>query len=215
MHSFKNLLIASICLVALIGLIAAMTPVTSQGQGQGPPTSNVNVVNTPSVNVANTPTVNAQQSGVWSVGVTGTAAVHIVNELDSPVLERDVDQPARQPFQRGVSLAFPAGEGTANAEFTVPANKRLVIEYVSARISLTDGTLHWFSVRTAAGSSTGTHYFASISIASLPNVYTISQQTRLYANPGSTVTIEARRIFNPDIGADSGSATISGYLVDM
>lgn len=66
----KNSLIACFCLLALIGLIAAITPVTSQGQGQGgPPTQNVNVVNTPIVNVANTPTVNAQQSGAWSVDI--------------------------------------------------------------------------------------------------------------------------------------------------
>ena len=217
MYSFKkvkNSLIACFCLLALIGLIAAITPVTSQGQGPGgQPTQNVNVVNTPSVNVANTPTVNAQQSGAWSVGITGTSAVHVVNESDSPVLARDVDEPARHPFQRGLVLDFPAGQGTASAEFTVPANKRLVIEYVSARISLTEGNLHWFSVRTAAGDSTGTHFFAPMSIPNLPGFYTISQQTRLYAGPGSTVTIEARRTIN--FSADSGSAGISGYLVDV
>lgn len=214
MHSFKNLLVACFCLLALIGLMAAIAPVTSQVQGQGgPPTQDVNVVNTPSVNVTNTPTVNAQQSGVWSVGIAGTAAVHVVNESDSPVLGRDVDEPARHPLQRGVQLASAAGQGTATAEFTVPANNRLVIEYVSARISLTEGHLHWFSVRTAAGDSTGTHFFAPMSIPNLPDFYTISQQTRLYAGPGTTVTIEARRTIN--FGADSGSAGISGYLVDM
>jgi hypothetical protein len=210
--SFKNSFIAFFLLLALIGLIAVVTPVNSRGQGPGgQPTQNVNVVNTPSVNVANTPTVNAEQSGAWSVGITGTSDVQVVNGSDTPVLGRDVDQPARQPFQRGVQLAFAAGQGTASAEFTVPANKRLVIEYVSARISLTEGNLHWFSVRTAAGDSTGTHFFAPMPIPNLPNIYTISQQTRLYASPGSTVMIEARRTINFD--ADSGSAGISGYLV--
>jgi hypothetical protein len=206
MSNLKNLLFACVGLTALIVFLALVAPTTSQGQG-GPPTQNVNVVNTP--------TVNAEQSGTWSVDITGTSSVQVVNPLDSPVLGRDVDQPARHAFQRGVVIDFATGKGIATAEFTVPANKRLVVEYVSAHIILTEGVMFQFSVHTSAGDSTGSHFFAPMSQANFPDNYTISQQTRLYASPGSTVTIEARRTFNPNSLPDSGLATISGYLVDM
>lgn len=206
MSKLKNLLFACLGLSSLIGFLALVAPTTSQGQG-GPPIQSVNVVNTP--------TVNAQQSGTWSVGITGTPSVQVVNLSDSPVLGRDVDHPARHPFQRGMVIEFETGQGIASAQFTVPANKRLVVEYVSAHINLTDGVMSRFSVHTAAGDSTGTHYFAPMSHPLFPESYTISQQTRLYATPGSTVTVEARRTFNATSLPDTGFATISGHLVDL
>ena len=209
-----NSVIAFVGLLALVGGIAAVTPAATQGQaGENP--KNVNVVNTPSVNVANTPVVRAQQGGPWTVGIAGTPGVQVVNGLESPVLGRDVDEPARQPFQRTALITFPAGQGTATHEFDVPATSRLVIEYVSARLDTADSILHWFSVRTSAGSSTGTHFFGPIPTSGLPGRYTVSQQTRVYAHPGSTVTIEARRLFNFATGESSGNVAISGYLVDM
>lgn len=206
MSKLKNLLFACLGLSSLIGFLALVAPTTSQGQG-GPPAQNVNVVNTP--------TVNAEQSGAWSVGIIGTPSVEVVNTSDSPVLGRDVDHPARHAFQRGVTLEFATGEGIASAQFTVPANKRLVIEYVSANIVLTDGIIFRFSVRTSAGSSTGTHYFVPMSQPNFPEGYTISQDTRLYAAPGTTVTIEARRVVNATSLPSTGFAEISGHLVDL
>jgi hypothetical protein len=213
MNKLKNTLIALAVLVALAGAIIAITPATSQGQG-GTSGKDVNVVNTPNVNVVNTPTVQAQQSGVWDVGITGMPTVQVANTAQAPVLGRDVDEPARQPFQRSGVLSFAAGETTSTVEFTVPANKRLVIEYVSAKITL-DEPLTWFSVHTNAGSSGGTHFFAPTTFPNFPDGYVVSQQTRLYANQGSPVTIEARRIGIPGQAAASGLAGFSGYLVDQ
>src|SRR5438132_10795306 len=69
--------------------------------------SNVNVVNTPNVNVVNTPA--------------------------SPVPVRDVDNPAKQPFQAEAMGGFADGASTTGdiPITTVPAGKRLVIEHVS------------------------------------------------------------------------------------
>ena len=69
-----------------------------------PSPSNVNVVNTPNVNVVNTPA--------------------------SPVPVRDVDNPARQPFQAEVVGGFADGASTTGEVTitTVPAGKLLVIE---------------------------------------------------------------------------------------
>src|SRR5438094_7734660 len=73
-----------------------------------PSPSNVNVVNTPNVNVVNTPA--------------------------SPVQVRDVDNPAKQPFQAEVVGGFADGASSTGdiTIATVPAGKRLVIEHVSA-----------------------------------------------------------------------------------
>ena len=205
MDKLKNLLIAIAGLVVMVGAIIAVTPATSQGQG-GTSGKDVNVVNTP--------TVLAQQSGPWTVGISGTPTVRVGNTAQAPVLGRDVDEPARQPFQRSGEITFAAGEVIAAVEFTVPDGKRLVIEYVSANIS-SEEPLFWFTVQTSAGSSGGRHFFQPIALPNVPRWHVISQQTRLYANPGSTVIIEARRVGTLSLQAASGFVAFSGHLVDQ
>jgi len=59
--------------------------------------------------------------------------VNVVNTTASPVPVRDVDNPARQPFQAEAVGGFADGASTTG-DITigaVPAGKRLVIEYVS------------------------------------------------------------------------------------
>ena len=72
MDKLKNLLIAIAGLVVMVGAIIAVTPATSQGQG-GTSGKDVNVVNTP--------TVLAQQSGPWTVGISGTPTVRVVGAM--------------------------------------------------------------------------------------------------------------------------------------
>ena len=205
MDKLKNLLIAIAGLVVMVGAIIAVTPATGQGQGG---------MNGKDVNVVNTPTVLAQQSGPWTVGISGTPTVRVGNTAQAPVLGRDVDEPARQPFQRSGEITFAAGEVIAAVEFTVPDGKRLVIEYVSANIS-SEEPLFWFTVRTSAGSSGGTHFFQPLALPNLPHRHVVSQQTRLYANPGSPVIIEARRIGTLNLQAASGFVAFSGHLVEQ
>src|SRR5439155_10253743 len=96
-------------LPVLIPLVLAFFALSSATQAAPSPPSptNVNVVNTPNVNVVNT-----------------TA---------SPVPVRDVDNPARQPFQAQVVGGFADGAATTGdiPITTVPAGKLLVIEHVS------------------------------------------------------------------------------------
>src|SRR5436309_709952 len=99
----RNTIFTTILLV--LGCFAL--PSATQATPSPPSPTNVNVVNTPNVNVANT-----------------TA---------SPVLVRDVDNVARQPFRAQVVGGFADGASTTGdiTIATVPAGKRLVIEYVS------------------------------------------------------------------------------------
>jgi hypothetical protein len=93
----------------LIPLVLAFFALSSATQAVPSPPSptNVNVVNTPNVSVVNT-----------------TA---------SPVPVRDVDNPARQPFEAQVVGGFADGAATTGdiTIATVPAGKLLVIEHVS------------------------------------------------------------------------------------
>ncbi len=101
--------------------------------------------------ISNVPTENAQQSGAWNVGILGTPSVSLVgtpvvslaagggvsvaNAVDGsgnpiPLLIRDADNPARQPFIttcQGLTPMSANNLGTCSFT-TVPAGKRFVVE---------------------------------------------------------------------------------------
>ena len=122
MDKIKNLIIVFFGITVLVGLIGAVVPTTTQGQGGG---------SSKDVNVVNSPTVQAQQSGAWNVGITGTPTVNIDSTTANPVWVRDVND-ARQPYLSQTFADFTAGEATASGTFSVvPTGKRLVVEHVS------------------------------------------------------------------------------------
>lgn len=129
----------------------------------------------------------------------------------------DVDNPARQPFQAAVEITMPAGTGGQNGFVTVPANKRLVIEYASGEAFMPTGQKCLFSViTTIGGASTGTrHYLDSDALGKFgaPDYFRAGQVVRLYADPKTTVMLRADR----DIATGTATArmSISGYLVDV
>src|SRR5262245_50630279 len=72
-----------------------------------------------------------------SLGISGTPNVTVSNTAASPALTRDVDNPARAPFQTAFCTNATFGGGTpqtciAPTSLTVAAGRRLVIEYVEA-----------------------------------------------------------------------------------
>jgi hypothetical protein len=71
--------------------------------------------------------VAASQSGVWNVGINGTASV------------KDVDQKDRHPFQQTVYFNMTGGLNNSTNFNKVPAGQRLVITYVSAEFGLAPG----------------------------------------------------------------------------
>jgi len=201
--------------VLLIGCLA-LSPAADAGPG-ATPTANVNVVNTPNVNVSNTPTVTV---GNFPGTQPVSGSVQVGNDIAHPVPVRDVDNPARQPFQAGGFAPFSANETNVIVNIaTVPTGKRLVIEHVSVSCSLPTGqkmveadlevvlsnqTTYPNNLRVSAQGSdaSGTH---DLSIA--------SEQVRLYADPGTPV----RCFVDRDSFSGSGDVqcSISGYLVDV
>ena len=60
------------------------------------------------------------------------ALVQVVNEPSNPVPIYDVHNPACSPFQIELVIAVPNGQTHVRESFTVPRDRRLVIEHVSA-----------------------------------------------------------------------------------
>ena len=93
------------------------------------------------------------------------------------------------PFSQRLDITVNSGFG--NGTFTVPAGVRLVIDYISADIGAPVGTNALFDVATYLnGAEVESH------LPVLPNgvilgqqVWSVSSQTRIYADPLSTVTI--------------------------
>ncbi len=143
----------------------------------------------------------------------GTTAVQITNT--SPVAVRDVDNPARQPFQAQDASGF-SPQNEALFLFSVPAGKRLVLEYVTASILVTSGRKAGFFVRTTVTDANGVfHWMNPVPHGTFANVgwdvWVVSQPVRLYAAGGTQFLLGA---FADGPGGGSATVTFSGYLVD-
>jgi len=166
-------------------------PVPTTIQGPLPAISgNVTVTNTPSVNVASIPTVIVQSR----------------------------DEPARQPFQHFGSFEIQAPAFGGNDSFSVPAGKRLVIEYVSFRANILTGgnQIVSFSLSNQGGGSIGGFGFVpqtTIDSAVSTTGYIAHDQLRAYCDPGTNVSITAVR--NSSVGSDTVSYTVTGFLVNL
>jgi hypothetical protein len=118
------------------------------------------------------------------------------------------------PFQASANIDLPDGTGGQNGFVKVPDGKRLVIEYVSGEAFLPAGQNGVFSVITlVAGQTTGTeHHLATAAVKfGASDIFRAGQVVRLYADPGTTVTLRADR----DLAKGAGKArmSLSGQLV--
>jgi hypothetical protein len=166
-------------------------PVPTTIQGTLPAISgNVAVTNTPTVNVGSIPTFVVQSR----------------------------DEPARQPFQHFGTFQIEAPAFGGNDSFTVPAGKRLVIEYVSFRSNILTGgnQIVSFSIQNQGGGSIGGFgYVPETTIESAVNTtgFIAHEQVRLYCDPGTNVNVSAIR--NSTVGSDTASYTLTGFFVNL
>jgi hypothetical protein len=149
--------------------------------------------------------------------LAGTGAGHRAQEPTSPQTDSAKPGspggggiPTGPTFQ--IQLAVDLRETFVGTNsFTVPSGKRLVIEYVSASgvvpsgssliYSVTTGSVqHWIPVTQQAADSYQVLFIAG-------------QQTRLYAEPGTTVIVGVLRAGIG--GTASANISISGSLVDV
>ncbi len=129
-HIYNILVLALGC-----GLLTAVLSIFSSKPVVAGGAAPVSVVNTP---LPVQGTVNAAQSGAWNVGIAGTPTVNVGNTTSSPVPTKD---------QYNLALATPVSFtasftmdpnifGGESSVYTVPDNKRLVIQYVSMQCDL-------------------------------------------------------------------------------
>jgi hypothetical protein len=173
-------------------MLACLMLSSSAHAGPSAQTSNVNVVNTPSVNVVNTPA--------------------------APVFVRDVDNPAKQPFETTGLLAFSDGQYDIELTVTtVPAGKRLIIEYVSLYATLFTGQSLVFATLHSTGNNGNAYHRLPITGPTNDGGYDefmVSQAIRMYADPGTPVTLRVRRSTSSGYSLD-GDYAISGYFIDV
>ncbi len=193
------------CLLASVFALAASA--TSLAQ-----TSDVKVVNTSSSPVQ-TKIVNP---------VSAPVQTRIVNPTAAPVPVRVVAEDAREPFQKSLSFTTSAN----NTTYTVPAGKRLVIEFASAHFKMpSDVKVTNVTLTTQLGPSSGpiAHYLVAhfqgtkqpVGLGSQQptDEFTASQQVRVLAGPGTQVKFGFE--FSTFVSQASASMTISGYLLPV
>lgn len=154
-----------------------------------------------------TPTGPAVAQGLKNV------LVQVANTPDDPVPTYDVHNPACMPFQIQLFMGPASGQDFEVKSFTVPRDKRLVIEHVSLH-AFGQGFLRT-QIKTTANGTAAQHVLVSEAQGSTLNgnvpVWRASQPTRWYADPGTEVEVNTTLV--PPSGAVT-SVTISGYLVD-
>jgi hypothetical protein len=121
---------------------------------------------------------------------------------------------AEEPFQAKVSLTIPAGVlEDCPALATVPAGKRLTIEYVAAGLKAPIGQKPWLQmIGTTLG---GVHAFHMLNTETtgFQNNYVVAQPVRLYADPGTSVGFCFHRTTSN--GELFIYASLSGVLTDV
>ena len=160
-----------------------LRPLSARGQVQGAVTPVVQSI---------AGTVNAAQSGSPR---SRSARLRRLGE------GRDVDSPGRHP----VVFNLCTDPTRCPSQFTVPAGKRLVIEYVSARLTTPAGQASAIGFHTTTN---GTGAISYIPTEEGAGERIVGRRVWLTADPGSTVLYQSA-------GAASGDMVLSGYLIDV
>jgi hypothetical protein len=143
-------------------------------------------------------------------------AVQVANAASNPVAVTEIDRPEKRAFQATVTVTLNQGFEGQNGFVPVPAGKRLVIEFASARGNVPAGqTMVFMIVTNLNGENNGefhhlptTQQFTSGNTAQ----FIMGEQVRIYADSGFAMLRADRN--SPD-GTASFIFTISGYLIDV
>jgi hypothetical protein len=136
-----------------------------------------------------------------------TSDVNVINSRENPALVREVPPQGWEPFQHTASIT-----NTIDVPiFTVPADKRLVIEFVSGFCNTSQNV----PVQTVRLSGSVDHFLT-------PHVFptgagtsfaVITQHTRIYANPTAIVKLAVFPTSNSS--TTTCSISLSGHFVGL
>jgi hypothetical protein len=127
--------------------------------------------------------------------------------------QQNVQQAPGQTFQKNVifSVNNPYPSGYVVAFLTVPVGKQLVIETVTFHgVATKTEPLHSLKLQTYVSPNHAAHEVVTTkrSFSATQDIYSAAQSTRIYADPGTGVTIWVLGDLS------SGQLAVSGYLVD-
>ncbi len=168
---------------------------------------------TGTVSVGNTPTVT----------IGGTPGVTVANGPTQPVPTTNRVGPGFQPvsLQPPVTVSANTENGWNGNFYTVPAGKRLVIDYIGAACATPVGE-NVLGIVVEAMPSSGPATSLAIAPAGSPTVYLdapqlqaimVSQKVEMFANAGDSITVGVFTNGGPS-GASFANITVNGYLVD-
>lgn len=148
--------------------------------------------------------------------ILAAATILIVTLAHSPAAQ--AQEPAN-PVGFTLSCNIPAGQLTCSAQVSLPADKRVVLENVSARVSAPSGQTVQFYVSTSSpnlpsGTIAARHYVV-LTPTNSGTFYFANQQLRMYGTTGSAVSIHGQRISYPSgaPGPVQYDVYFSGYLL--
>ena len=163
---------------------------------------------------------NNQPSG--QAGGTGTTNVVVTNTAAQPVPTKDQNNPAYQPFQWQGFVSVAAGSWYGTTTFQVPAGKRLVVEQISALVSITGGAsgqIPRLDLNTAAPNPQVNTFVPLVFVGSQANLsvsFVAMQPLRAYADGSVLVEVARSQDINGGFsGTLSGSVSVIGHLVNI
>jgi hypothetical protein len=153
--------------------------------------------------------------------------VVVINDPTQPIPTRDVDTPATQPIQAQAVAPLGTLTGPANfVLFTVPAGKRLVVEYFSSQVGIAStASVDRYALVIAPdpgqpGNASFAHYVAPAfhspcgTCAGTTELFVASQPIRMYVDTGQALVVNIS--FSGAVGPSGfGFFGFSGYLVDV
>ena len=116
------------------------------------------------------------------------------------------------PFSQRLDIVMTSGFGSGT--FTVPAGVRLVIDYISADLACSPGGSMLFDVATYLnGAEVESHLpVFNNGVILGQQVFSVSAQTRIYADPNSVVTIA---LLGPSTGGGGSIVGVYGHYVPV
>jgi len=172
---------------------------------------------TANVNVTNTPSVGLAASGNTVQISPNANTVKIDSAGSGPIQTQAADNPAFSPIEAQAFFRFDSFF-TGAGVYTVPAHKELVIEQVSFGMSAgLDVKIVGATIETFVNSQL-TQFDVPMSEPQNADGQSDSYgdlTTRIYADPGTQVSCLAERPRSDTSTGQTGSCSISGYLVPV
>ena len=147
------------------------------------------------VNVVNKPAVRAEQSGAWKVGVNGTVNVDVGGMPDVTIGNTTINPIPVHVTNNASDSGVPFLRDLSTIGLHLPADKRAIIEFVSARCILPLGADLTGAGLVVTNDNSGmletTHFFLALPLmaqTATAKIYATGQVVQIYAEPGSLVT---------------------------